>query len=96
MEAANKTLPIVQITDNGGKTNQQAVGGKRLLTPCRVKVSGKESGLALPKAAQQHLTQHWSPSPGTEPAWGLWWPGKDHRGSLALSPSEQSSKAAAD
>lgn len=28
MEAANKTRPIVQITDNGGKTNQQAGGEK--------------------------------------------------------------------
>lgn len=43
MEAANKTLPIVQITDNGGKTNQQALRGeKRLLTPCRAKVSRRE------------------------------------------------------
>lgn len=37
MEAANKTLPIVQITDNGGKTNQQAVGGKKAPYPMQGK-----------------------------------------------------------
>lgn len=58
MEAANKTLPVVQITDNGGKTNQQAVGGKGSLPHAGQKSAGGKSGLALPEAAQQHLTQH--------------------------------------
>jgi len=39
------------------RTNKQAVE-KRLLTPCRTKVSGRESGLALPKGCHSHDLTH--------------------------------------
>lgn len=89
MEAANKTLPVVQIKDNGGKTNQQAVGGKGSLSHAGRKSAGG-------KVVWLFQRLHSNTSPSTEPAQGLWGPGKDHRGSPALSPSEKSVKAGAD
>ena len=74
------------------RTNKQAVE-KRLLTPCRAKVSGRESGLALPKAVTAttlHITEASasalprgsSLSPASESAgvvlgW-FWSQGRDH------------------
>lgn len=74
MEAANKTLAIVQITDNGGKTNQQAVGKKG---------RGQKSAGGKVVLLFQRLQSNTSHSTGA-PAQGFWCPGKNHRGSPAL------------
>lgn len=92
MEAANKTLPIVQITDNGGKTNQQAMGGKGSLPHAGQKSAGRKVVWLF-----QRLHSNTSHSTGA-PAQALSQPG-GFGGQRRLSspvPSEQSSKAAAD
>lgn len=64
MEAANKTLPIVQITDNGGKTNQQALGKKGSLPHAGPK---SEGGKVVWLFQRLHsTTSHSTGAPGSQ------------------------------